>query len=120
VDPATDRQPGQMARRLTADMNWFSVLAVCSPTGPIRASRVCWSLWPSRPGWAFARLGVRLWPSPWWGRFGRSGAAADMCGVGQQRTDADHAVDAAWRASLPAPGLPAGPAQPDRIGRDRP
>jgi hypothetical protein len=117
VDPVTDRQPSQKARRLTADMNWLTVFAVSSPTGPIRASKMCSSIWRPRPGWAMARLGVRLWPTPWWGRFGRSGAAANICGVRQPRTDADHA---AWPASLPAPALPADPAHPDRIGRDRP
>jgi hypothetical protein len=123
VDPVTDRQPGQMARPLTADANWLTVLALSSPTGPIRVSRVCSSIWPSRPGWAFARLGVRLWPFPRWGRFGRSDAAADICGVDQPRTDADHAVDGVdgvWRASLLPPALPADPADLDRIGRDRP
>jgi hypothetical protein len=70
--------------------------------------------------WENRKLGVRLWPSPWWGWFGRGGAAADICGVGQPRTDADHAVDAVGPASLPAPALPADPADPDRIGRDRP
>jgi GAF domain-containing protein len=64
-------------------------------------------------------LGVRLWPSPGWGRSGGGGAAANTCGVGQQRTDADHAGHAAWPASL-TPAVPADPAHPDRIGRDRP
>jgi hypothetical protein len=65
VDPITDRQSGRKPRGLTADVNWLTVFAVCPPTGPTRASKVCSSIWRPRPGWAMARptrLSVSTWP----------------------------------------------------------